>query len=346
MISITDNDTIVLAEQTFEGFINAEQGIYAYRTATELTQFTVGQTYLVMWDGTEYECVATELDGVSVLGNTAIFGGVDTGESFLFGVGTAEMTGADSNQLMVYTTDTATSHTVAIYISESEEDTEGDSSGEANTGTNIVLYDRTGAAVTYEGVETITTDTPVEGVRAIFTRGVLMEGAEVELNMAAGDQALSVPDGYLIKEATLKKPETLLPENIKKNVEIAGVVGEFAGDEQEKTVDLNMAEGDQVIEADENTVMTKVTVRRPDTLTPGNVAKGIEIGGVVGTASVTEFDFTDENLKYFGYQIDNANKQVILCNILYNKIYEDTGSYDVVIPNKLGNYDVVIMSED
>lgn len=152
---------------------------------------------------------------------------------------------------------------------------------------DIILYDRTGAAVTYEGVETLTTDTPVEGERTTFTHGVLMEGAEIELSMAAGDQEFSVPDGYLIKKVIVKKPETLVPENI---------------------------------------------------------PKGIEIAGVLGNALVTKFDATDENLKYFFYQIDEENQKIVLSGILYERIYEETGSYDVNIPDKLGNYDVVIMS--
>ena len=115
--------------------------------------------------------------------------------------------------------------------------------------------------------------------------------------------------------------------------------------EAEKTVDLALADGDQVIEADPDTVLTKVTVRKPETLVPENIAKGVVIGGVVGTAATSDFDITDELLKYFTYQIDTENKQIVLNSVLYNKLYADTGSYDVTIPNKIGNYDVVIASE-
>lgn len=148
---------------------------------------------------------------------------------------------------------------------------------------DITLYNQTGQAVTYEGVEEIVTDTP-DGEKTVkFSYGEVVEGTEIELDLAEGDQTVSVPAGYLVKEATIKKPETLVPEYIKKNVEIAGVVGEFAGDEMEKTVDLAMADGDQVIEADEDTVLTKVTVRKPETLVPENIISGITIGGITGT---------------------------------------------------------------
>lgn len=53
--------------------------------------------------------------------------------------------------------------------------------------------------------------------------------------------------------------------------------------EQEKTVALNMAAGNQVIEADEGSVMTNVTVEKPNTLIAGNIKDGVNIGGVTGT---------------------------------------------------------------
>lgn len=51
---------------------------------------------------------------------------------------------------------------------------------------------------------------------------------------------------------------------------------------QEKTVPLSMADGDQVVTPDEGKVLTKVTVQKPSTLTPENVKKDVNIGGVVG----------------------------------------------------------------
>lgn len=92
-------------------------------------------------------------------------------------------------------------------------------------GVDIVLYDRNGEPVTYEGIETITTDTPVDGERATFTYGTLLGDVEIGLNFKSGDQKISIPDGSLVKEAVVKKPETLVPGNIANGVEIAGVTG-------------------------------------------------------------------------------------------------------------------------
>lgn len=94
---------------------------------------------------------------------------------------------------------------------------------------DIVLYDETGEPVTYENVETLTTDTPTEGETATFTLGEVMDGLEVELNLADGDQTVTASNGKLLKDLTIKKPDTLSGDNIAKGIEIAGVTGTLDG---------------------------------------------------------------------------------------------------------------------
>lgn len=55
---------------------------------------------------------------------------------------------------------------------------------------------------------------------------------------------------------------------------------------QEKTVDLAMASGDQVIPPDSGYDLSKVTVKKPATLIAGNIKKNVNIGGVTGTLEV------------------------------------------------------------
>ena len=89
---------------------------------------------------------------------------------------------------------------------------------------------------------------------------------------------------------------------------------------------------------------SKVTVQKPDTLIPENIVKGVVIAGIEGTnegggGSVNlEGDF----LRYVIYQLDNENMEIVLYKILYDKLYAETGSYDVSIPDKFGSYNVVI----
>lgn len=52
---------------------------------------------------------------------------------------------------------------------------------------------------------------------------------------------------------------------------------------QEKTVDLAMASGNQVISPDAGKNLSKVTVTKPSTLVAENIKTGVSIGGVMGT---------------------------------------------------------------
>lgn len=52
---------------------------------------------------------------------------------------------------------------------------------------------------------------------------------------------------------------------------------------QTKTMDLDMASGDQVVKPDSGKVLSQVTVKKPSTFTAENIKKDVNIGGVVGT---------------------------------------------------------------
>ena len=57
----------------------------------------------------------------------------------------------------------------------------------------------------------------------------VIEGLEIPVDFSDGDQVIAAPDGYVVKSATLKKPANLLPENIAKDVDVAGVIGTHEG---------------------------------------------------------------------------------------------------------------------
>lgn len=209
---------------------------------------------------------------------------------------------------------------------------------------DIVLKDRNGEDVTYEGIETVTFDTPEEGVQVTFTEGVAVENVEIALSLEEGNQNVEADSGTLMRSVVIQKPGALLPENIKKDVEIAGVKGTLIGTGVTKEIELDFSGGDQTVQADEGTLIQEVVIKQPDTLIPENIAFGVEVAGVIGTAA-TDFDVTDELLKYFTFSIDGKNKMIILHTILYDKLYADSGSYDVEIPDKIGGYDVIINNE-
>lgn len=52
-----------------------------------------------------------------------------------------------------------------------------------------------------------------------------LQAKTVDLSMASGNQVIAPDEGYSLSEVTVTKPATLIPENIKKDVDIGGVVG-------------------------------------------------------------------------------------------------------------------------
>lgn len=116
---------------------------------------------------------------------------------------------------------------------------------------------------------------------------------------------------------------------------------------EEKTVELDFSAGAVEVTPSGSKLLTKVIIPVPANLTPENIAKDVDIAGVVGTMEACgdtayDFDTSDENLKYFNYYIDGTNKQIMITSVRYEQIYADKGSYDVVVPDTIGGYHVVL----
>lgn len=58
-----------------------------------------------------------------------------------------------------------------------------------------------------------------------------VEAKSVALSLSEGDQLVLPSDGYTLSAVTIKKPVTLIPENIRCGVSIAGVVGSYCPEE-------------------------------------------------------------------------------------------------------------------
>lgn len=80
---------------------------------TNAFEIVDGQTYTVVWDGTEYECVGIAMKPESAIGNTSIVGeGSDTGEPFVYAYNTKQHTGNFA------THDSSASHTISVKTTE------------------------------------------------------------------------------------------------------------------------------------------------------------------------------------------------------------------------------------
>lgn len=143
--------------------------------------------------------------------------------------------------------------------------------------------------VTENGTQTVKPDTgKVLSNVTVITNvpATPTEEKTVDLSMTSGNQVITPTSGKVISKATIKKPATMIPANIRKDVNIGGVVGTMVEEhhtEQEKTADLNMASGNQIVNADSGKVMTRVTITKPTSMVASNIRKGTDIGGVVGT---------------------------------------------------------------
>lgn len=177
--------------------------------------------------------------------------------------------------------------------------------------------------------------------------------------MKFGDQIVDA-DGSFFKQVTIVKPDTLIAENIKKNVEIGGITGTFAGDEVEKTTQIDYSDytpvytqsefsdfakaenlgkivrvmydpgiwgqgkylkyykcflqsdgtyylglldndnvptkSEYVILADEDTVLTRVTIPKHENLIPANIKKDTDINGVSGSYIGDGYEYTESSL--------------------------------------------------
>lgn len=228
-----------------------------------------GETYRVVWDSTPYDCVAVAVDSGGItgigLGNFSLLGmGENTGEPFVLGVF------ADGSDTACLTSDEGSSHSIILYRL-------------IPSGNEIILKNYSGEPVTYENVDAVMFDTP-DGGTQVYTRGELIQGVSVVLDLKDGNQTVNTPEGTLARSATIIKPDTLVPENIRSGATIAGVEGEFLGDTEELALSLSMADGDMVITPTaEGKVISQVTIAKPESLIPENIAEGVEIGGVVGT---------------------------------------------------------------
>lgn len=205
----------------------------------------------------------------------------------------------------------------------------------------IVLKDRNGNDVAYYGIETVTFDTTTEGKQQTYSKGVVAEGVEVTLALADGDQVIQAADGYLVKEATIKKPENLLPENIRKGENVAGVPGDFEGNFIEGVeITPDFSEGDQTFTAPDGYGVKSGVIKKPENLLPENIKDGENVAGVVGThKGGGEMD--DENLLNFIYTINPQDSYISVVNMNADRIIETSSDpSNVYIPDTIAGYSV------
>jgi hypothetical protein len=199
-------EKVILAEQELD-FNNGVHTRHEYLDFDKDTELTVS------WDGTEWGVFPQDMGGPYIVGNAALIGaGDDTGEPFAIASISAELAGNDTGITQITAEDnTAISHTIAIYQAVAEE-------------VGIIVTYHDGEEHTHTGLETVTFNRTDGGVET-FTKGKVIDPVEVELNFSDGDMTVEAADRELIKSVVIKKPDTLIPENIAEGIDIAGIIG-------------------------------------------------------------------------------------------------------------------------
>ena len=213
---------VILTEQTIDGFsYNNSAGAYLKVLTPSPCVLEIDKEYTVKWHETEYICTSflTNINGYEMvaIGNRAVATGENTGEPFAIAYNSS------TDYMNFFALTPETSHIIAISLNEE------------TSGVSIVLYNRNSEAETYDGIESLTFDTPDKEKGAMFTYGVAVDNAEYEPNFSEGNQKVSLEKGQLLKEFAIKKPDTLTPANVRKNTSISGVTGTLAYIEEIET---------------------------------------------------------------------------------------------------------------
>lgn len=97
------------------------------------------------------------------------------------------------------------------------------------------------------------------------------------------DKPLNVENGSTFKEIDTGRVFRYDKENSIWIEQKGATPVQPAKPEQAKTVDLNMATGNQTVLPDAGKTLSSATINKPDTMIPANIKKDVNIGGVVGT---------------------------------------------------------------
>lgn len=77
--------------------------------------------------------------------------------------------------------------------------------------------------------QTIIPDSGYEGLSSVTVNAIQTETKTVALSMASGNQVITPSTNKYLTNITITKPATLIAGNIKKDIDIGGVIGTFEG---------------------------------------------------------------------------------------------------------------------
>ena len=260
---------VIYNKQTVSGFaFDSAKGAFKTSLSSAFT-LTAGQYYEIGWDGKTFTRKAYTLNGDSTvyIGNELRQKNEfdDITEPFIV----AYVPGTNKNLFYAY--DTNSSHIVSISTAE-----------EPNS---VLVKDWHGKDHEFTGHDTVYIRN-AGGDAQPYTHGLLGSDIETPADFSGGDMVLTAEDGDFLKKATVLKPETLIPDNVKEGVTVAGVEGALKIPEQTQlSVDLDFSDGGMTFTPESGKVFSKVSIPTPANLLPENIAKDVNVAGIIGTLS-------------------------------------------------------------
>lgn len=268
----------ILEETLLEDFDDQGSGYLVIFMDTDIL-LSEGETYRIVWDDVDYVCVSFGADGAVCVGNTEFLGGADTQQPFFVGVIPGALHEQETNSLMCAAKE-GPPHRLAIYQT---------AEAEAVPSATVKIKGYSGAEFEYQNVPKVwlaapesTADNPV---LVPFTYGEAVDDVQIVPDFSSGDHTLKMPAGEMARSAVVKKPDGLIPGNIKAGETVAGITGEYEGEvpeTEELTVPADFTAGDMVLVPAEGKILSKATVQKPETLIPENIAEGVDIAGIIG----------------------------------------------------------------
>lgn len=145
---------------------------------------------------------------------------------------------------------------------------------------NVKLLNGSKQEVTYEGVETVTLpDADSDGVKK-FTAGEPLDDFTITPDFSGGDMPLEAPEGYVVRSATVIKPEGA-EAKIAKGEALMGIEGEYVTPGTSKTVDLDFSEAGETVILAETTAEFEFEASENVSVTAienGHAASAIAVG--------------------------------------------------------------------
>ena len=209
----------ILEEQTVVYDAEDDMGLIPYAEP-----LVAGETYIVVWNGIVYECVATDFSPYEgfvapTIGNLGALGpGDDNGVPFAVMYVTSEQTGGVAMYSVIFL-DGSTTATLAIYEAAAVKDTNYRILGSTLSSIANAVRDKTGKSDLMYPTEF------AEAINSIDLGPKILSNVNITPDFSNGDYVVTAPSGYALAGGTVKKPDNLKPENILKDVNIAGIIG-------------------------------------------------------------------------------------------------------------------------